>query len=1607
MSTFSGEGHNGQTYTSNAVTLRGASGSGWVSGAEPNPRTVQIDVSTLTPGTVVTLYFDLLGFGAKTSSVTIDDVQLLAELSQAPITQNDSATTNQNTAITVDVLSNDRDPDGTLITSTLLIAQAPQHGKVSINPNGTVTYQPTANYIGNDQFTYLIQDNSGVYSSPATVSLSILNPIPTINQVNIDSTLSEGTPAQLSATATIAGNQPLTYTWTFGDNTPPAQGQNIQHTYANNGTYTLTLTVNSGSNTPAATIQRTLTVNNIAPTVDAGLDKAANEGQTIAFNGTYTDPGILDTQTITWNFGDGTAPITGTLTPTHIYADNGTYTVSLTVTDNDGAVTTDNLIVTIKNVAPTITNLSGPIALNEGQIATFSATATDAGANDTLTYTWNFGDSTAPVIGQSVTHTFADNGTYPVLLTVTDKDGASTTQTLNVQVANVAPTVDAGLDKTANEGQTVQLNGTYTDPGILDTQTISWNFGDGSAPTIGTLTPTHIYADNGTYTVSLTVIDKDGGSATDTLVVTVKNVAPTITNLTGPITLNEGQSATFSATATDPGTLDTLTYSWNLGDGSPVLAGPSIAYTYKDNGTYSILLTVTDKDGASTTQTLNVQVANVAPTVDAGLDKTSNEGQTVTFGGTYTDPGILDTQTIVWNFGDSSAPTIGTLTPTHIYADNGTYTVSLTVTDKDGGSTTDTLVVTVKNVAPTITNLTGPITLNEGQIATYSATATDPGTSDTLIYTWNFGSGTVPVTGQSVTHTFADNGTYPVVLTVTDKDGSATTQTLTVQVANVAPTVDAGLDKTANEGQTVQLNGTYTDPGILDTQTLTWNFGDGSTPTTGTLTPSHIYKDNGTYTVSLTVTDKDGGSTTDTLVMTVKNVAPTITNLTGPITLNEGQSATFSATATDPGTLDTLTYSWNFGNGTVPVTGQSIAYTFKDNGTYPVVLTVTDKDGAATTQTLTVKVANVAPTVDAGADRTITQGQPLTLSGTYTDPGILDTQTITWNFGDGSTPITGTLTPNYTYAASGTYIVTLTVTDKDGGSSSNTLVATVKALPTLAISDQTLTEGDSGTTTLTFTVSLSAASSQPVTVNYATANGTAIAGSDYTATSGTLTFAAGQTTQTLSVQVIGDKVYEPTETFFINLSSATNATIADAQAVATILDNDPMPPALTINDQTITEGDCGTKTLTFTVSLSRTSTSSVTVQYSTANGTATAGSDYTATSGTLTFNPGQTTQTIAVQVIGDKVYEGTETFFINLTSPTNALISDAQGVATILENDPAPTLTINDQTITEGDSGTKLITFTVTLSGSSTLPVSVDYATANGTAIAGSDYTATSGTLTFAAGQTTQTITVQVIGDKVYEGTETFFINLINVANATLADAQAIATILDNDPIPPAIRINDRTITEGANGTKTLTFTVSLDQCSSQPVTVNYATADGTATAGSDYIATSGTLTFAAGQTTQTISVQIKGDGVVEADETFFLNLSNATNAIIADAQGVATIQNDDAVPTLCVSVQPNVLWPPNHQMVEITPTIQVNDDVDCNPVVSLVSIASSEPDNGLGDGDTANDIQIINGRIYLRAERSGSGNGRVYTLTYSARDSAGNITYATTQVSVPKSKGK
>jgi Calx-beta domain/FG-GAP-like repeat len=225
---------------------------------------------------------------------------------------------------------------------------------------------------------------------------------------------------------------------------------------------------------------------------------------------------------------------------------------------------------------------------------------------------------------------------------------------------------------------------------------------------------------------------------------------------------------------------------------------------------------------------------------------------------------------------------------------------------------------------------------------------------------------------------------------------------------------------------------------------------------------------------------------------------------------------------------------------------------------------------------------------------------------------------------------------------------------------------------------------------------------------------------------------------------------------------------------------------------------------------------------------------------------------------------------------------------------PPPTITIDDVTFTEGNTGVREATFTVYLSYSSTQPITVAYANGNATATAGSDYQAKSGILTIPAGQTSSIISVNILGDRLAELDEAFFIDLTNATNATIADHQGIATIMDDEP---KISISDVSKAEGKKGQTTLfTFTVTLSAAYDQPVTMSYRTANGTAsTSNSDYVAKTGTLTFAPGETTKTIVIQVKGDSKREGSETFYLDLfGNSGNSKLKKSRGLATILNDD-----------------------------------------------------------------------------------------------------------------
>jgi hypothetical protein len=694
--------------------------------------------------------------------------------------------------------------------------------------------------------------------------------------------------------------------------------------------------------------------------------------------------------------------------------------------------------------------------------------------------------------------------------------------------------------------------------------------------------------------------------------------------------------------------------------------------------------------------------------------------------------------------------------------------------------------------------------------------------------------------------------------------------------------------------------------------------------------------------------------------------------------------------------------------------------------------------------------------------------------------------------------------------------VTSTPNPRNSGSPANNCSSGFR--PDITINDVAISEGNSGTTTLNFTVSLSAANAtQTVTVDFATVDGTALAGSDYQATSGTVTFIPGDTSKQVAVTINGDTNLESSETFFVNLSNPTNAAILDSQGQGTINEDDS-PPTLTIDDVSLNEGNSGPTTFTLTVHLSAPAlTGGVTFDIATADGTAqddnpvSEDNDYVGQSLTAqTIPPGSQDYVFNVTVNGDLNTEPNETFSVNVTNVSGATVGDGTAVGTIV-NDDSPVLNINDVTMNEGDSGTTIFTFTVT----STLPapaggITFDIATADGTAqddnpaSEDNDYTAKSLTSqTIPATQTTYTFDVTVNGDTLVEPNEIFLVNVTNASNATAGDGTGQGTIQNDDtatlvisqvyaggnnsgapfqndfvdlfnrgtttvdfsitpysvqyagvgsnfgssktnltsgsiapgkyflvqesggttngaslptldaagtiamaaasgkvalvvgtnalsastcpgddgsspfnptdvaiadfvgygstagtaghcyegsaptaapsnttagfrkgggcvdtndnaadffvhtPVPrnsstptstcsgqtTDIVINDVAVTEGDSGTVSANFTVSLIAASSSTITVDYATANGTAVEPSDYTAIPTTqLIFNPGETSKPVSVLVNGDTLDEPNETFFVNLSNATNAAILDNQGQGTITDNDVAPDLTIN---------------------------------------------------------------------------------------------------------
>jgi PKD repeat protein len=631
----------------------------------------------------------------------------------------------------------------------------------------------------------------------------------------------------------------------------------------------------------------------------------------------------------------------------------------------------------------------------------------------------------------------------------------------------VAMPSDQLLVEAADGSSSMELLGSFDDADV-NSWTATVDYGDGWGPETLDLSGhgfvlAHTYHDAGSYNVTVTVDDGNGGVGLGTMNVLVEDHSAPIVDVLVPANVNEGDTALLSISlANDPDAHEAYSFEWS---GSGQADGAFFYFHADDNGEYTVSLRVTDQSGNSSLYEVPVSVHNVAPTASLSGSDTVAPGETVTLSlDGAADVSAADLAAgLLYSFdfdGDGVYEISGaSAAASHVFADPGSHLVRARVSDKDGGSSDYAKSVTVFNLPPVSTGLTNSGDLNEGGTATVTfgpATDSDADLAAGLVYSFDFdGDGLYEVSGasNSASHLFDDNNTYVVHGRVSDVHGAYSEYQTTVRVNNVAPTATLVAPSSGNEGQALafSLAGVNDASGADRAAGFSYAFdfnNDGLYEVTGT-SPlvTHVFDDNGTYTVHARVTDKDGASSVYAGQVTVLNVAPTHGVFLDNNVILEGSAVTvWFVGQDDPSNADTVagfTYSYDFdNNGVFEVSGRSSSAThvFGDNGVYLVRGRVTDKDGGYTDYTTDVEVANVAPkAVGLSATGTLVEGNTISvrLDG-VTDPSAADKAAgFTYSFDLDNNGVFETVgrssSTTVLVKQDGLYTVRARVTDKDGG----------------------------------------------------------------------------------------------------------------------------------------------------------------------------------------------------------------------------------------------------------------------------------------------------------------------------------------------------------------------------------------------------------------------------------------------------------------------------------------------------------------------------------------------------------------------------------------------
>ena len=874
-------------------------------------------------------------------------------------------------------------------------------------------------------------------------------------------------------------------------------GSTLSYTYLDDGQYSINLTVSDGALSAAVSKTVNIANVAPTATALAPPEGMVGEPLTLSITNPHDpSPSDLANLAYSFDCGTGYSAPSSSMTHSCVPTSAGSIAMRAKVIDPNGGSTEYSATVNVlpANVAP-IAHIAVSGAPVEGSPLTLNGLGSSDPDGHSLSYTWTIANQATPSVATTMsgpTHsvTFPQDGVYVITLTVFDtapRGSLSTSTTQTVAVANAAPTAFLTGGVGAIAGQAVSVAGGFADVGVNDgpwSWSIDWSHGSPSTGSYTSLSNTtntsHVYPSAGTYTARITVTDKDGdtGTAELEIVVAPANQAPVASiDVSGPTV--EGSPVTLSAAGSSDPDGDPLSYTWTIAnENTPslvtTLTGLTHGVAFPQSGTYLITLTVLDgspKGPLSTVSTRTLTIDNSAPTAFLTGGVGAIAGQAVSVSAGFADAGVEDgpwSWSIDWGHGLPSTGSYTSLSNTtstsHVYPSAGAYTARITVTDRDGATGTAELEIVVAPAnQPPIASFTTSGSTVEGSTMTLSAASSSDPDGDGLSYVWAiFKNGSsVPfaaLTGVSPDVHFDDEGSYEIRLVVTDDNTfgelSATTSH-TVVISNAAPVVNLGTVTGVVADQPFNLGGSFADAGEGDAPwawTINWGSGSpstGSASTEGAIGATHTYSAAGTYTVQLSVTDSDGatGLATISVVVAPANRAPVAAiGVSG--TLVEGSTLTLSGSGSSDPDGDALTYTWtvtNTANSSIVATytGLNQNVLFEQSGQYAITLTVRD-DGPtgalSTAASETIAIGNSNPAAALAPIVSVIAGQPVAISGSFSDAGVHDSPwswSVDWGTGPasaGSAAVqTAGITASTTYAVAGTYVVKLTVTDKDGG----------------------------------------------------------------------------------------------------------------------------------------------------------------------------------------------------------------------------------------------------------------------------------------------------------------------------------------------------------------------------------------------------------------------------------------------------------------------------------------------------------------------------------------------------------------------------------------------